>query len=90
MASPLRVFFSDSNTVASMIEKLLKLLEILSTYAEERAAIGEDESCVAAIVISFQLLQVHRPLHFPHRPHIHRTTIVFVPSCPISFAPFLS
>ncbi|GMP22819.1 hypothetical protein CsSME_00000661 [Camellia sinensis var. sinensis] len=90
MASPLRVFFSDSNTVASVIEKLLKLLEIVSTCAKGREAIGGDESYVAAIVISFQLLQVHRPLHLPHRPHIYRTTIVFVPSYPISFTPFLS
>ncbi|KAF5942452.1 hypothetical protein HYC85_020094 [Camellia sinensis] len=41
---------SDSNTVASVIEKSLKLLEIVSTCAEGRAAIGGDESCVAAIV----------------------------------------
>ncbi|KAL6962383.1 hypothetical protein U1Q18_037340 [Sarracenia purpurea var. burkii] len=41
---------SGSNTVPSVIEKDLKLLEMVSTCSEGRAAICEDESCVAAIV----------------------------------------
>ena len=41
---------SGSDTVGAVIEKALKLLEMVSTCAEGRAAIGEDETCVAAIV----------------------------------------
>ncbi|XP_057469703.1 U-box domain-containing protein 28-like [Actinidia eriantha] len=41
---------SDSDTVGAVIEKALKLLEMVSTCAEGRAAIGEDDSCVSAIV----------------------------------------
>lgn len=41
---------SGSDTVVSVIEKAMKLVEMVSTCAEGRAAIGEDENCVAAIV----------------------------------------
>ncbi|GFY85615.1 ARM repeat superfamily protein [Actinidia rufa] len=41
---------SGSDTVGAVIEKALKLLEMVSTCAEGRSAIGEDETCVAAIV----------------------------------------
>ncbi|PSS31727.1 U-box domain-containing protein [Actinidia chinensis var. chinensis] len=41
---------SCSDTVGAVIEKALKLLEMVSTCAEGRSAIGEDETCVAAIV----------------------------------------
>uniref|UniRef100_A0A5B7A500 U-box domain-containing protein n=1 Tax=Davidia involucrata TaxID=16924 RepID=A0A5B7A500_DAVIN len=41
---------SGSDTVVPVIEKSLKLLEMVSTCTEGRTAIGADENCVAAIV----------------------------------------
>ncbi|XP_059630524.1 U-box domain-containing protein 28-like [Cornus florida] len=41
---------SGSDTVVPVIEKALKLLEILSTCTEGRTAICDDETCVPAIV----------------------------------------
>ncbi|KAA8546541.1 hypothetical protein F0562_002720 [Nyssa sinensis] len=41
---------SCSDTVVPVIEKSLKLLEMVSTCTEGRTAISDDENCVAAIV----------------------------------------